>query len=129
MADCDRPKCPGRKRPRTGFWSASRPPVLCRSITRSCRADTRGLRAPLGSATRASASLRTRRSGPERVYPLAEAGEALRHLIEDRPFGKFVPGLPLLVRNRQAGRRKSGVQPSSARAFSVAMCLLDCAML
>jgi NADPH2:quinone reductase len=26
----------------------------------------------------------------ERVYPLATAGEALRHLIEDRPFGKVV---------------------------------------
>jgi NADPH2:quinone reductase len=26
----------------------------------------------------------------ERVYPLREAGEALRHLIEDRPFGKVV---------------------------------------
>jgi NADPH:quinone reductase len=26
----------------------------------------------------------------ERVYTLAEAGEALRHLIEDRPFGKVV---------------------------------------
>jgi len=26
----------------------------------------------------------------ERVYPFAEAGEALRHLIEDRPFGKVV---------------------------------------
>jgi NADPH2:quinone reductase len=26
----------------------------------------------------------------ERVYPLSEAGEALRHLIEDRPFGKVV---------------------------------------
>src|SRR6267143_455851 len=26
----------------------------------------------------------------ERVYPLGEAGEALRHLIEDRPFGKIV---------------------------------------
>jgi len=26
----------------------------------------------------------------ERVYPLAEAGAALRHLIEDRPFGKVV---------------------------------------
>ena len=26
----------------------------------------------------------------DRVYPLAEAGEALRHLIEDRPFGKVV---------------------------------------
>jgi NADPH:quinone reductase-like Zn-dependent oxidoreductase len=26
----------------------------------------------------------------ERVYPLAEAGEALRHLTEDRPFGKVV---------------------------------------
>src|SRR5579859_3301676 len=26
----------------------------------------------------------------ERVYPLAEAGKALRHLIEDRPFGKVV---------------------------------------
>jgi NADPH2:quinone reductase len=26
----------------------------------------------------------------ERIYPLAEAGEALRHLIEDRPFGKVV---------------------------------------
>jgi NADPH2:quinone reductase len=25
----------------------------------------------------------------ERVYPLSEAGEALRHLIEDRPFGKI----------------------------------------
>jgi NADPH2:quinone reductase len=24
----------------------------------------------------------------ERVYPLGEAGEALRHLIEDRPFLK-----------------------------------------
>jgi NADPH2:quinone reductase len=26
----------------------------------------------------------------ERVYPLSDAGEALRHLIEDRPFGKVV---------------------------------------
>jgi NADPH:quinone reductase-like Zn-dependent oxidoreductase len=26
----------------------------------------------------------------ERVYPFGEAGEALRHLIEDRPFGKVV---------------------------------------
>jgi NADPH2:quinone reductase len=26
----------------------------------------------------------------ERVYPLAQAGEALRHLLEDRPFGKVV---------------------------------------
>jgi NADPH2:quinone reductase len=26
----------------------------------------------------------------ERVYPFAEAGKALRHLIEDRPFGKVV---------------------------------------
>jgi NADPH2:quinone reductase len=26
----------------------------------------------------------------ERVYPFSEAGEALRHLIEDRPFGKVV---------------------------------------
>ena len=26
----------------------------------------------------------------DKVYPLAEAGEALRHLIEDRPFGKVV---------------------------------------
>jgi NADPH:quinone reductase len=26
----------------------------------------------------------------ERVFPLGEAGEALRHLIEDRPFGKVV---------------------------------------
>ena len=26
----------------------------------------------------------------ERVYPLGEAGGALRHLIEDRPFGKIV---------------------------------------
>ena len=26
----------------------------------------------------------------ERVYPFAEAGDALRHLIEDRPFGKVV---------------------------------------
>jgi len=26
----------------------------------------------------------------ERVHPFAEAGEALRHLIEDRPFGKVV---------------------------------------
>jgi NADPH:quinone reductase-like Zn-dependent oxidoreductase len=26
----------------------------------------------------------------ERVYPFAEAAEALRHLIEDRPFGKIV---------------------------------------
>jgi NADPH:quinone reductase len=26
----------------------------------------------------------------ERVYPLAEASEALRHLVEDRPFGKVV---------------------------------------
>jgi NADPH2:quinone reductase len=26
----------------------------------------------------------------ERVYPLGEAGGALRHLIEDRPFGKVV---------------------------------------
>jgi NADPH:quinone reductase len=26
----------------------------------------------------------------ERVYSLGETGEALRHLIEDRPFGKVV---------------------------------------
>ena len=26
----------------------------------------------------------------ERVYPLSEAGGALRHLIEDRPFGKVI---------------------------------------
>ena len=26
----------------------------------------------------------------ERVYPFGEAGEALRHPIEDRPFGKVV---------------------------------------
>ena len=26
----------------------------------------------------------------ERVYPFDEAGEALRHLIENRPFGKVV---------------------------------------
>jgi NADPH2:quinone reductase len=26
----------------------------------------------------------------ERVYRLGEAAEALRHLIEDRPFGKVV---------------------------------------
>jgi NADPH2:quinone reductase len=26
----------------------------------------------------------------EAVYPFGEAGEALRHLIEDRPFGKVV---------------------------------------
>ena len=26
----------------------------------------------------------------ERLYPLADAGEALRHLIEDRPFGKVI---------------------------------------
>jgi NADPH2:quinone reductase len=26
----------------------------------------------------------------ERIYPLNEAGEALRHLIEDRPFGKVI---------------------------------------
>jgi NADPH:quinone reductase-like Zn-dependent oxidoreductase len=26
----------------------------------------------------------------ERVYPLGDADEALRHLIEDRPFGKVV---------------------------------------
>jgi NADPH2:quinone reductase len=26
----------------------------------------------------------------ERVYPFDAAGEALRHLIEDRPFGKVV---------------------------------------
>jgi NADPH:quinone reductase len=26
----------------------------------------------------------------ERVYPFSQAGEALRHLIEDRPFGKAV---------------------------------------
>ena len=26
----------------------------------------------------------------ERVYPLGEASEALRHLTEDRPFGKVV---------------------------------------
>jgi NADPH:quinone reductase-like Zn-dependent oxidoreductase len=26
----------------------------------------------------------------ERVYPFDEAGDALRHLIEDRPFGKVV---------------------------------------
>ena len=33
-------------------------------------------------------------SGLERVYPFAEAGEALRHLIEDRPFGKVVLAYP-----------------------------------
>jgi NADPH:quinone reductase len=26
----------------------------------------------------------------ERVYPFGEAGESLRHLVEDRPFGKIV---------------------------------------
>jgi NADPH:quinone reductase-like Zn-dependent oxidoreductase len=26
----------------------------------------------------------------ERVYPLCEAGEVLRRLVEDRPFGKVV---------------------------------------
>jgi NADPH2:quinone reductase len=26
----------------------------------------------------------------ERIYPFGEAGEALRHLIEDQPFGKVV---------------------------------------
>jgi NADPH:quinone reductase-like Zn-dependent oxidoreductase len=26
----------------------------------------------------------------EQVFPLAEAGEALRHLTDDRPFGKVV---------------------------------------
>ena len=26
----------------------------------------------------------------ERVYPFVDASEALRHLIEDRPFGKVV---------------------------------------
>jgi NADPH:quinone reductase-like Zn-dependent oxidoreductase len=26
----------------------------------------------------------------ERVYPFGEAGDALRHLIEDRPFGKLI---------------------------------------
>ena len=26
----------------------------------------------------------------KRVYPFSEAGEALRHLIEDWPFGKVV---------------------------------------
>jgi NADPH2:quinone reductase len=26
----------------------------------------------------------------ERVYPLGEAGGRLRHLIEDRPFGKVI---------------------------------------
>jgi NADPH:quinone reductase len=26
----------------------------------------------------------------EQVYPFSEVGEALRHLIEDRPFGKVV---------------------------------------
>jgi len=26
----------------------------------------------------------------ERVYPLSDAGEALCHLIEDRPFGKVI---------------------------------------
>jgi len=26
----------------------------------------------------------------ERVYPLCEAGEVLRHRVEDRPFGKVV---------------------------------------
>jgi NADPH:quinone reductase-like Zn-dependent oxidoreductase len=26
----------------------------------------------------------------DRVYPLSEAGDALRHLIEDRPFGKVI---------------------------------------
>ena len=31
-----------------------------------------------------------RDEGRQRVYRLNEAGEALRHLIEDRPFGKVV---------------------------------------
>jgi len=26
----------------------------------------------------------------DRVYRLSEAGDALRHLIEDRPFGKVI---------------------------------------
>jgi NADPH:quinone reductase-like Zn-dependent oxidoreductase len=32
---------------------------------------------------------RRRKPVVERVYPLREAHEALRHLIEDRPFGKL----------------------------------------
>jgi NADPH2:quinone reductase len=30
----------------------------------------------------------------ERAYPLKEAPEAIRHLIEDRPFGRVVLSLP-----------------------------------
>lgn len=37
----------------------------------------------------------------ERVCPLGEAGEALRHLSEDRPFGKVV----LAVHARAEGKR------------------------
>ena len=37
----------------------------------------------------------------ERVYPIGEADEALRHLIEDRPFGKVVlAGRPIRERNQ-----------------------------
>jgi NADPH:quinone reductase-like Zn-dependent oxidoreductase len=37
----------------------------------------------------------------ERVYPIGEAGEALRHLIEDRPIGKVVlAGRPIRERNQ-----------------------------
>ena len=54
-------------------------------------------------------------------------------LVSDAPFAgvEGSPELGALNRrsNRQAGKRKSGVQPSAARAFSVATLLLDCAML
>ena len=37
----------------------------------------------------------------ERVYPIGETGEALRHLIEDRPFCKVVlAGRPIRERNQ-----------------------------
>jgi NADPH2:quinone reductase len=34
--------------------------------------------------------METHADGVDRVYPFGEAGEALRHLIGDRPFGKVV---------------------------------------
>jgi hypothetical protein len=56
------------------------------------------------------------------------ARQATRH---DGAGAQASPRLGALnrVRDRQARRRKSGVQPSCARAFSVATCLLSCAML
>jgi NADPH:quinone reductase len=41
----------------------------------------------------------------EQVYPFGKAGEALRHLIEDRPFGTVVLPGPHELATAGEGRR------------------------